>query len=65
MVNTVHDCVWFDVQAEVLEEVAKVSKQVLESVPRVFNKYYSTLDITVPFPVDAEQGDNLYDMKHI
>ena len=65
MVNTVHDCVWFDVKEEVLEEVAKVSKQVLESVPRVFNKYYSTLDITVPFPVDAEQGDNLYKMKHI
>lgn len=65
LVNTVHDCVWLDVQTEVLEEVATISKKILEGVPKVFNKYYPSIEITVPFPVEAEYGDNLYEMKHI
>lgn len=60
--NTVHDCVWFDVQAEIAEQVAKETKAIMESVPDLLKKIYG-ITCDVPFPVEVETGKNLYDKK--
>ncbi len=57
--NTVHDCVWIDVAKDVLEQVAKDVKQIMESVPEVLNKLYG-MQVEVPFPVELEIGPNLF-----
>lgn len=61
--NTVHDCVWIDCEADVVEQVAKDCKRIMEAVPQVLNKLFG-MEVPVPFPVEAEIGDNLYD-KHV
>lgn len=57
--NTVHDCVWIDSAPEVVKEVAADTKRILESVPETLMSLYG-LHSPVPFPVEVEQGDNLY-----
>lgn len=57
--NTVHDCVWFDYQPEVEDELAVNVKTIMESVPEVLHRLYG-MDVPVPFPVEVEIGDNLY-----
>jgi len=60
--NTVHDCVWFDVQAELVKQVASETKKIMESVPELLLKLYG-MKVDVPFPVEVEIGKNLYDKK--
>lgn len=57
--NTVHDCVWIDVDNSVLPEVAKDVKTIMESVPETMHKLYG-MQVDVPFPVELEIGPNLY-----
>lgn len=57
--NTVHDCVWIDSAPEVVMQVAADTKRILESVPETLMRLYG-LHSPVPFPVEVEQGDNLY-----
>ena len=57
--NTVHDCVWIDSAPEKVAEVAADTKRILESVPETLMRFYG-LHSPVPFPVEVEQGDNLY-----
>ena len=64
MCNTVHDCVWFDFVPEVQEELCRDVKEIMESVPEVLNELYGMV-VTVPFPVELEIGDNLYDKQVI
>jgi len=61
--NTVHDCVWVDCHKDVLEQVAKDIKEIMESVDEWFAQF--GVEITVPFPVDVEAGPNMLDLKHI
>lgn len=63
LVNTVHDCVWFDMQAEVVDEVMAGAKKVMEAIPTYLEVYYG-MNCPVPFPVDVEVGDNMLDLKH-
>lgn len=62
-VNTVHDCVWIDMHRSVVHEVAADVRRIMECVPDYFNERYG-MDIDVPFPVDIEIGDDMYDMSH-
>lgn len=62
--NTVHDCVWFDYQPDVQEELCRDVKRIMESVPEVLNDLYG-MEVNVPFPVELEIGDNLYDKQVI
>lgn len=62
--NTVHDCVWFDFHPSVQEDLCKDVKYIMESVPRYLNELYG-MKVTVPFPVELEIGNNLYDKKVI
>ena len=64
LVNTVHDCVWFDMHKDVYLEVMTGAKKIMEAVPH-FLKMYFDWDCPVPFPVDAEVGDNMLDLHHL
>jgi len=61
--NTVHDCVWIDSAPEVMLDVARDTKRILESVPESLMRLYG-IRSPVPFPVEVEEGDNLY-TKHV
>ncbi len=62
--NTVHDCVWIDVNDRIAPRVAKEIKQIMESVPEVLEQLYG-MKVTVPFPVSAEIGENLFTQEKI
>lgn len=64
MCNTVHDCVWFDYVPDVQDELCQDVKEIMESVPEVLEELYG-MDVPVPFPVELEIGDNLYDKEVI
>ena len=63
LVNTVHDCVWFDLHPDVADEVLGVAKHIMESVPQLL-KHFFGIDCPVPFPVDVEIGNNMLDLHH-
>ena len=65
LVNTVHDCVWLDGQADMIEPVTRQVQAILESVPEVFNETYPELNIEVPFPCESEIGDDMFTMNVI
>lgn len=64
LVNTVHDCVWFDVHKSVLHEVADDAIRIMQSVPEFYNQRHG-MNIVVPFPVEAEAGPNMHELKHV
>lgn len=63
LINTVHDCVWIDAHKGVLDQVIEDSVRILSSVPEFYSKRYGML-VDVPFPVEAEHGDNMNDLHH-
>ena len=63
LVNTVHDCVWFDMQADVVDIVIPGAVKIMEAIPMYLEMYFG-IDCPVPFPVDAEVGDNMLDLHH-
>ena len=63
LVNTVHDCVWVDCHEDVVEEVARAVKHIMESIPLLLKKFYG-MDCPVPFPVDVEAGINMLELHH-
>jgi DNA polymerase I-like protein with 3'-5' exonuclease and polymerase domains len=65
LVNTVHDCVWFDCHKDVVREVLADAAEIMSSIPDVYNELFSHMDIIVPFRVDVEVGDNMMEMSHL
>ena len=63
MVNTVHDCAWFDVHVDVLDVVVPACIQIMEAVPTMYKRAFN-IDIPVKFPVEAEVGLNMLDLEH-
>lgn len=63
LVNTVHDCVWADVHKDVLHQVVPKMVEIMQSIPEYYNSRYG-MNITVPFPVEAEIGPNMMDLHH-
>ena len=63
LVNTVHDCVWFDLHPDVVDEVLAIAKKIMQAVPQLL-KHYFDIDCPVQFPVDVEIGDNMLEMSH-
>lgn len=63
LVNTVHDCVWIDCHKDVLDQVCADTKRIMESIPEYYNTRYG-MDITVPFPVEVEHGNNMNELHH-
>lgn len=60
MVNTVHDCVWFDYRKEVRDDVMNDAIRVMQAIPQ-FLKSIFDIDCGVLFRVDAEYGNNMLD----
>lgn len=63
MCNTVHDCVWFDVHKDVIAEVIPACKTIMEAIPHFLDHFFG-IDCPVPFPVDAEVGDDMLNLHH-
>lgn len=63
LVNTVHDCVWVDAHKDVLAQVCRDIKRIMESIPEYYNNRYG-MNITVPFPVEVEHGNNMNALHH-
>lgn len=61
--NTVHDCVWVDMHESVVDQVLADMTRIMQSIPEYYNKRYK-MNITVPFPVEAEVGLNMMDLDH-
>lgn len=65
LVNTVHDCVWFDCHKDVLEQVERECSKIMESIPDYYNEMFPNMNITVPFRVESEVGDDMMTMSHL
>ena len=63
LVNTVHDCVWADMHPSVVHIVVPGMKKIMEAVPTMLTKHFG-MECPVPFPVEAEIGPNMLDLKH-
>lgn len=63
LVNTVHDCVWADIHEDYVDQVVPKMIEIMQSIPEYFNNRYD-MNITVPFPVEAEIGLNMMDLDH-
>ena len=63
LVNTVHDCVWFDFEREVRDEVLNDAVRVMQGIPVFLNKHFN-IDCGVLFRVDAEFGPDMYNLHH-
>ena len=61
IINQVHDAVYLDCHKDVLDEVARTVKQIMESLPQYFNSM--GYDLQVPFPAEVEYGPNMLE-KH-
>lgn len=63
LVNTVHDCVWADIHEDYVDIVVPKMIEIMQSIPEYFNSRYG-MNITVPFPVEAELGLNMMELDH-
>ena len=63
LVNSVHDCMVVDMKPEIVDEVVRDVKRIMEDLPNTFNQMYPNINIRVPFPAEVEIGKNLYDME--
>ena len=63
IINTVHDAIYLDMHKSVLDEVAALVKQVMESLPEYFSKKYG-YPLDVPFPAAVEFGASMFQKIH-
>ncbi len=63
LVNTVHDCVWFDMHPDLAARVMPGAIKIMSSLPKLIKIKYG-LECNVPFPVDAEIGLNMLELHH-
>lgn len=64
LINTVHDCVWFDCHKDVVHAVNDAAIEIMQDIPRFYNERYG-MNISVPFPVDSEAGYNMLELGHL
>lgn len=62
LVNTVHDCAWFDGETNVMNKQMPIIQKIMESVPEVYNEAFPELNVEVPFPCETEVGKDMFDM---
>jgi DNA polymerase-1 len=63
LVNTVHDCVWADMHPDIVDVVVPGMRKIMQAVPQLLKLKFN-INCPVPFPVDAETGPNMLDLKH-
>lgn len=62
LVNTVHDSVWIDCEAQIAHDVAELGIRVLEAIPSHIEAMWPELTCNLPFPVDVSMGPHLGEM---
>jgi DNA polymerase I-like protein with 3'-5' exonuclease and polymerase domains len=63
LTNTVHDCVWFDMRKECVDEVLPTARAILEMAPTMYQRLYGRT-VPVKFPTDVEVGPNMAELHH-
>lgn len=63
LVNTVHDCVWFDMRQKWLAHVMPTIRQIMQDIPKYLIEQHN-MTVEVPFPVEAEVGVNMGELEH-
>lgn len=63
LVNTVHDCVWFDYKSHRRAEVLNDAIRIMQGIPHFLQSIYG-IDCGVVFRVDAEYGPNMLHLHH-
>lgn len=63
IINTVHDAIYLDCHLSVLDEVAALVKEVMESLPQYFSAKYG-YELDVPFPAAVEFGHSMFQKIH-
>lgn len=58
MINQVHDALYFDCHRDVLHEVARTVKYIMQQIPEYFKQY--GYDLRVPFPAEVEFGVSMF-----
>ena len=61
LVNTVHDCIWFDMQADVVDQVVADAERIMVSIPQIYKEHFG-IDVPVNFKVESEVGSNMRDL---
>lgn len=61
IINQVHDALYLDCHKDVLPEVCRTVKQLMESLPEFFKNY--GYDLGVPFPAEVEYGPSMYEKE--
>lgn len=64
LVNTVHDCVWYDLHKSVRDRVHADVKRIMELVPEYLREAFG-MDVTVPFPVEVEAGPSMLELHKV
>eukprot|EP01060_Flectonema_neradi_P041442 TRINITY_DN9852_c0_g1_i1.p1 TRINITY_DN9852_c0_g1~~TRINITY_DN9852_c0_g1_i1.p1 ORF type:complete len:816 (+),score=150.67 TRINITY_DN9852_c0_g1_i1:130-2577(+) len=59
LVNTVHDCVWVDADAEVVDVVKQDVEEILSSVREAFSEHGYLIENWLEFRTDTEIGENM------
>ena len=60
--NTVHDCVWLDSDGTNLDIAIPDVVKIMEGVPEFLEELYG-MEVPVPFPVEAEVGNDMFNMN--
>lgn len=55
------DCVWFDCDSSVINQVVEDASSILTSIPEHYAEIYG-IDVPVKFRVDSEIGPNMKDL---
>jgi hypothetical protein len=63
IINTVHDAIYLDCHKDVLDEVCREVKRIMESLPTYFEETHG-YDLGVPFPAAVEFGVSMYHKVH-
>lgn len=63
LVNTVHDCIWFDMRKKYLQEVMPQIRTLMQDIPKYLTEVHG-MTVEVPFPVEAEVGPNMGSLHH-
>lgn len=61
IINQVHDALYFDCHKDVLHEVCRTVKLIMQYLPQYFNTM--GYDLQVPFPAEVEYGVNMMDKE--
>lgn len=61
IVNSVHDCFWFDIHKDVVDQVVEDAEKIMCSIPDRYKEVYN-IDVPVKFRVDCEVGPNMKDL---